>query len=124
MEFVIEPTAGAAITVTQNAVGPDPMLIIGGIALGVALIVLIIGANLISKAMKQQPAAPAAATAPVSFAPQAAQGTDPQLIAVITAALVAYMGQSGSGPLRVRSIKRADAPSAWATAGRQDQIRF
>ena len=131
--FVITMDGGEAtgtVTVTSTAnpasqgIAPDTMMHIGVAAIGVGLILIIIAAVLINRALKANaPAQPV--SAPISFAPAAIQQTDdPQLVAVITAALTAYMGQNASGPLVVRSIRRAQPASAWANAGRQEQIRF
>ena len=62
------------------------------------------------------PAAPAPAPVPVP-APVAAQGLDPQVVAVIAAA-VAAMDANGK-PLVIRSIRRAPG---WNRAARTEQV--
>ena len=109
-------------------VGSDPatLMTIGGIATAVGLLLTIIAASLISKAMKAtKGSTDTKSTAPVSFAPSAQSGTDPQVIAAITAALMAYQGETGgNSQLVVRSVRRVGSSSGWANAGRQAQINY
>ena len=110
-----------------GAPGPDPstLMTIGGIATAVGLLLTIIAASLISKAMKANKGAETKSAAPVSFSPTASSGTDPQVIAAITAALMAYQGETGGkGQLVVRSVRRVGSASGWANAGRQAQINY
>ncbi len=72
------------------------------------------------------PATAASASAPAA-APAAAQSevaaADDSLIAVISAAIAAYEGASGSGNLIVRKISRVSGETtAWSEAGRLDCV--
>ena len=113
--------------VTQpTGVSADTMLTIGGLLTALGLLLTIIAATLIHKMLKNQNAAGGIKSGPVSFSPMAQQqaGGDAQLVAVITAALMAYQGQQGggNGQLVVRSVRRVGSSSGWASAGRNAQI--
>ena len=114
------------VTLTQNnALSPQTMMMIGTGAIILGLILMIIAAVMISKALKAKDAGSSTASAPASFSPAAAQAGDPQLIAAITAALMAYgVSGNGSGKLVVRSIRRVNGASAWANAGRREQLNY
>ena len=69
--------------------------------------------------------APVVVPEPVAEVAAAETGADPaELIAVITAAIMAYTGSEKSNKtLVVRNIRAAAAkPNAWARAGRADQL--
>ncbi len=103
----------------------------------VALVFLIVIISVLAAIMKERKKLKAAlvandAPAPTKqvaepTAPKAAQGgDDTELIAVLTAAATAYMqGQAGaaaSSGLVIRSYRKVNGTSAWATAGRNAQI--
>ncbi len=113
------------------------VMVLGMLIVFAALAILIICikalASLLSSDKKEAPkaAAPAPAPAPVvvpepiaeAAAAQTGASAD-ELIAVITAALMAYTGAEKSNKtLVVRNIRAAAAKSpAWARAGRADQL--
>lgn len=75
-----------------------------------------------SAAPAPAPAAPVVVPEPVAEAAADADANADELIAVITAALMAYNKDSNK-TLVVRSIRRAAAKTpAWAKAGRADQL--
>lgn len=116
------------------------VMIVGMVVVLIGLIVLIALTVLMSRALKREQAerraehgpgvlppeqiAAIAAMAAVAFDGGALSDCDPQLIAVITAALMASDAAEGGGRLVVRSVRRAPGGSAWASAGRQEQILF
>ena len=101
----------------------------GGIMMVIGMLVVFFGLSAIfkkidkSKAEKAAAAAAAAAPAPVPEIEEATEAaeadivTDPQLIAVIAAAIAAF-DQSGKN-LVVRKVRRA---SGWKGSARQEQI--
>ena len=99
---------------------------------GLTILIMLIGlmeklTGGVGKKKAKEPAkaaAPAPAPAPAGPAPVAApapvQQSNDELIAVITAAVAAMMGE-GNG-FTVRRVRRVTNTPAWAKAGREEQI--
>lgn len=86
---------------------------------------IVVGKLTAGKKNAQTPKAPAPVVVPQPVAEAAAEETgvnEDELVAVITAALMAYAKDSNK-TLVVRNIRRAAAKApAWANAGRADQL--
>ena len=96
---------------------------------GLTILIVLIGlmeklTGGVGKRKEKEPAKPAApAPAPVAApvaAPAPVQQSNDELIAVITAAVAAMMGE-GNG-FTVRRVRRVNNTPAWAKAGREEQI--
>ena len=96
---------------------------------GLTILIVLIGlmeklTGGVGKKKEKEPAKPAApAPAPVAApvaAPAPVQQSNDELIAVITAAVAAMMGE-GNG-FTVRRVRRVTNTPAWAKAGREEQI--
>ena len=96
---------------------------------GLTILIVLIGlmeklTGGVGKKKEKEPAKPAApAPAPVAApvaAPAPVQQSNDELIAVITAAVAAMMGE-GNG-FTVRRVRRVNNAPAWAKAGREEQI--
>ena len=105
------------------------VMLIGMLVVFFGLIILIACIELLSaiigaatkkeKGAPQPQPVPAAAPAAVVIPEPVAKASSDELVAVITAALMAYAGSNKT--LVVRSIRRAGAP-VWAKAGRAEQL--
>ena len=83
---------------------------------------IVVGKMSANKAAKEKANAPAPVVVPEPVVEAAAEESgedEEELIAVITAALMAYSKSNGNKTLVVRNIRRANA---WAAAGRADQL--
>lgn len=109
------------------------VMVIGLVVVFVGLCILILATKLLTwiivkaRSAREEKAQVQAAATPAQPAPTAAPAIeipaaedDAQLIAVISAAIAAYSGSAKR--LVVRSVRKAGAGSAWANAGRRDQL--
>ena len=122
MDIFSDPTTIHSLTFGEKMLGSTITMIMG---LGITFLILILiwifiaimGRVLGSTQKKKEaPAAPAAAPAAAS-APAAPAAADDSLIAVISAAIAAYEGDSGSN-LVVRKITRLSGEqTSWENAG-------
>ncbi len=117
------------------------VMVIGMVVVFVGLIILIALTTLMSRVLKRDRAEKPAKSAPVAAAPTdelppeqiaaiaaiaaVSMEQDAQIVAAITAALMAYEAESGSGRhLVVRAVRRVPGASAWGSAGRQESIGY
>lgn len=109
------------------------VMVIGLVVVFVGLCILILATKLLTliivkaRSAREEKAQVQAAATPAQPAPTAAPAIeipaaedDAQLIAVISAAIAAYSGSAKR--LVVRSVRKTGAGSAWANAGRRDQL--
>lgn len=116
---------GAALTgIIGSADGPTSVLFSGGVPTGyiiAAVVVVIAAIVLIRRARQTDGDAPEAAAAPAPAPVEAVVSADEELVAVLTAAILALEGPEGGQRLVIRSIRCIGTEgSPWAAAGRRD----
>lgn len=100
------------------------LVVFFGLTLLIASIVILSTVLRRATAPKAEPAAPVAKVEEPAQpeAPAVEEGVDPQIVAVLTAAIMAMEGSNKK--LVVRSVRRVGSSSAWAQAGRREQLIF